>query len=204
MAASCAQTNMASGFFIQNAGEVRICDHQSIPDKATIKHVIIKQVNGRWYACLILKFPDIHVIHQNAEKCVGVDIGLHHLLVLSDNQVVDNPRWLRGSMAQLRLLQRKASRRQKVSHDQLKSYTTIGRFHEHITNQRRCLHKIATFLIIELSLIAIEELPLAFMNKNEYLSLSSHVAGLGMFQQSLQFKAEEAGARVVAVSPQNT
>jgi putative transposase len=77
--------------------------------------------------------------------------------------------------------------------------------HAHITKQRRdYLHKITTFLTHEYSLIAIEDLSLAFMNQNEHLSLSSHDAGLGKFRQLLQYKAKEAGAEVVAVPSKNT
>ena len=42
------------------------------------------------------------------------------------------------------------------------------------------------------------------MNQNDHLSLDSHDAVLGTVRQMLQYKAEEAGARVVAVPPQNT
>ena len=192
-------------FYIQNVGEVCMCYHRSIPDNARIKHVVIKQVNGHWYACLMLEFPDIQVNHPKTESRVGIDVGLHHLLALSDNQVVDNPHWLRESLTQLRVLQRQASRRQKGSHRQLKSYIAIARLHEHISNQRGdYLHKVTSFLAHEYALIAIEDLQLAFMNQNEHLSLSSYDAGLGKFRRLLQYKAEEAGAEVVAVPPKNT
>ena len=168
-------------------------------------NVVIKQVNGRWYACLMFEFPDSQVIHPGAEKWVGVDVGLHHLLALSDNQVVDNPHWFRASLTQLRILQRQASRRQKGSHRQLKSYSAIPRLHEHIANQRLVyLHKVTTFLTHEYILIAIEDLQLAFMDQNKHLSLSSHDSGLGEFRQLLQYKAEEAGAEVIAVNPAYT
>jgi putative transposase len=42
------------------------------------------------------------------------------------------------------------------------------------------------------------------MNRNGRLSLSSHDAGFGLFRQMLEYKAEEAGAQVIAVNPSNT
>jgi len=188
-------------FYIQNVGNVQLCFHRNIPVNAQIKHVVIKRVNERWYACLMLKLPDAQAVHSKTES-IGVDLGLHHLLALSDNQVVDNPRWLRESLAKLRILQRQASRRHKGSRHQRKSYAAIARLHEHIANQRRdYLHKITNFLVQEYSLIAIEDLSLAFMNQNEHLALSSYDAGLGEFRLLLQYKAEEAGTAVVAVNP---
>ncbi|MBN2549714.1 MAG: transposase [Anaerolineales bacterium] len=189
-------------FYIQNVGEVRMCFHRGIPQGAQIKHVVIKCINQRWYACLMLELPDVQIMHPKAEKAVGVDVGLFHLLALSDHQAFNNPRWLRKSLARLRILQRQASRRQKGSQRQRESYAAIARLHEQIANQRRdYLHKVTAFLVQEYSLIAIEELSRAFMNQNDHLSLSSHDAGLGEFRQLLQYKAEEAGAEVVAVNP---
>ena len=191
--------------YLQNVGAVRMCFHRDIPQGAQIKHVVIQCINQRWYARLMLELPAVRVVHAKPEKAVGVDLGLFHLLALSDHQVVDHPRWLRQSLARLRILQRQASRRQKGSQRQRKSYAAIARLHEHIANQRRdYLHKITAFLTQEYSWIAIEELSLAFMNQDVHLSLSSHDAGLGEFRQLLQYKAEEAGAEVVAVNPAYT
>jgi len=182
-----------------------MCFHRDIPQGAQIKHVVIQCINQRWYACLMLELPAVQGVHAKPEQAVGVDLGLFHLLALSDHQVVDHPRWLRQSLARLRILQRQASRRQKGSQRQRKSYAAIARLHEHIANQRRdYLHKVTTFLVQAYSWIAIEELSLAFMNQNVHLSLSSHDAGLGEFRQLLQYKAEEAGAEVVAVNPAYT
>jgi putative transposase len=58
--------------------------------------------------------------------------------------------------------------------------------------------------VAENDLIAIENLSLGFMNRNGRLSLSSHDAGFGLFRQMLEYKAEEAGAQVIAVNPSNT
>ena len=192
-------------FYIQNVGEVRMCFHRSLPQGAQIKHVVIKWVNQRWYACLMLELPDLQVVHPKPEQAVGVDVGLFHRLALSDHQVFVNPRWLRQSLARLRSLQRQAARRQKGSQRQRKSFAAITRLHEQIANQRRdYLHKVTAYLVQEYSLIATEELSLAFMNHNDHLSLSSHDAGLGAFWQLLQYKAEEAGTEVVAVNPAYT
>jgi putative transposase len=165
---------------------MRICFHRDIPASAQIKHVVIKCINQRWHACLMLELPDIQVVHPKPDQAVGVDVGLHHLLALSDNQVVDNPRWLRESLARLRVVQRQAARRQKGSGRQRKSYAAVARLHEQVANQRRdYLHQITHALVREYALIAIEDLSLAFMNQNKHLSLSSHDAALGKFRQLL-------------------
>ena len=192
-------------FYVQNAGEMRMCYHRDIPVGAQIKHVVIKCINQRWYACLMLELPECQVVHPKPEQMVGVDVGLYHLLALSDNRVVDNPRWLRESLVRLRVKQRQAARRQKGSQRQRKSYAAVARLHELVANQRRdYLHQISRFLVREYGLIVIEDLPLAFMDRNEHLSLASHDAGLGEFRRMLQYKAEEAGTELIAVNPAYT
>ena len=50
-------------------------------------------------------------------------------------------------------------------------------------------------------LIGIEDLSLAFMTHNPHLALSTHDAGLALFRQFLEYKAESAGIQVIAVNP---
>ena len=211
----CKLTGDAHGrfsFYVQSIGEMRMCYHRSIPEGAQIKHVVIKRVNDRWYACLMLELPDPLPAPRGAdrhpegvESAVGVDVGLYSLAALSDGRTVENPRWLRKSLARLCVAQRRASRRTKGSQRRRIAYEQVARLHERIANQRRdFLHKLARSLVSEYDLVAIEDLALGFMNHNPHLSLSSHDAGLGELRRLLEYKAEEAGTRVVAVNPTYT
>ena len=192
-------------FYVQNVGEMRMSYHRPIPEEARIKHVVITQVNQRWYACLMLELSEQPTIQRQAGRAVGVDVGLYHLLALSDGRTVENPRWMRESLAELRILQRRASRRKEGSRRRQKAYQQVAQLHERIADQRRDhLHKVANCLVGEYALIGIEDLRLGFMDRNAHLSLSSHDAGLGELRQLLAYKAEEAGVLVVAVNPSYT
>jgi putative transposase len=192
-------------FYVQNVGEMRMCYHRGIPDNAKIKHVVVKQVNNRWYACLMLELPDPEIMRHPTGQQIGIDIGLKSLATLSTGEFIDNPRWLRESLAELRRLSRHASRQVKGSNRQQKTYRHIARLHEKVANQRGdYLHKVGNWLVFENDLIAIENLTLGFMNRNGHLSLSSHDAGFGLFRQMLEYKAEEAGVQVIAVNPSYT
>ena len=192
-------------FYVQNVGVLRMCYHRRIPDGAQIKHVVLKQVNQRWYACLMLELAERGTTLRPIEQITGVDVGLSHLLALSDGRVVVAPRALRESLAELRRLNRHAARQVKGSQGQRETHRQIGRLYEHIANQRRdYLHKVSAWLVGEYDLIAIEDLTLAFMNRNKHLSLSSYDAGLGELRRMLEYKAEEAGAQVIAVNPAGT
>ncbi len=192
-------------FYVQNVGEMRMCYHRGIPAGASIKHAVIKRVNERWYVCLMLELPDPVRMSRDISAAVGVDVGLYSLLALSDGRTAENPRLMRESLANLRILQRRASRRKEGSRRRRKAYEQVVRLHEHIANQRRdYLHKVTNSLVSEYALIGIEDLRLGFMNRNSHLALTSHDAGLGELRQLLAYKAEEAGTLVVAVNPAYT
>jgi putative transposase len=192
-------------FYIQNVGEMRMCYHRALPEGANIKHAVVKQINGRWYVCLMLEVPTPATKRPPTGIQVGIDLGLKSLAALSTGELIANPRWLRGSLARLRRLQRHASRQVKGSLRQQETYRLISRLHERVSHQRADhLHKVSHRLVTENDLIAIENLTLGFMNRNDHLSLSSHDAGFGMFRQMLEYKAESAGVQVIAVNPSNT
>lgn len=199
------QENGRSSFYVQNVGEMKMCYHRAIPADAVIKHVVFKKNNNRWYACLMLELPDRPILPRTEKKAIGIDVGLKSLLALSDGTLIENPRWLRESQANLRILQRKATRRVKGSNRRRKAYEQVAELHEHVANQRRdFFHKTTKVLVDEYSLIGIEDITLAFMNRNKNLSLSSHDAGFGEFRQLLTYKAENAGTLVIAVDPAYT
>ncbi len=192
-------------FYVQNLGELRMCYHRAIPTDAKIKHGVVKRVGERWYVGLMIELPDPGQRLAQTGNQVGVDVGLKCLAALSNGEWIENPRWLRESLAKLRRLQRHAARQTQGGNRQRKTYRQIVRLHEQVANQRAdYLHQVSTRLVAENDLIAIENLSLGFMNRNEYLSLSSHDAGFGLFRQMLEYKAESAGIQVIAVNPSNT
>jgi len=190
--------------YVQNVGEVKVKCHRPLPEDAAIKHVILKRRANRWYACLMLDLPG-PVIPEHTGPAVGIDMGLSHLLAFSDGTLVENPRWLRQSLAQLRVAHRRLARRQKGSARRRKAAAQVARLHERVANQRRDFwHKLTRQLADTYSLIALEDLTLAFMTANHRLALSAHDAGLAEFQQLLAYKAESAGTQVVTVNPATT
>ncbi len=81
-----------------------------------IKHAVIKRTTDRWQVCLMLELPiSAPQLGVHPVRGVGLDMGLHALVALSTGERVENPRWLRSSLAQLRILQRHASRQVKGS-----------------------------------------------------------------------------------------
>jgi putative transposase len=196
--------NQRALLYVQNVGEIKIKYHRPIPDGAQIKHVVVKRSLGKWYVCFQLELPEVQIVQRETSE-IGIDVGLHSLLALSDGALVENPRWLRVSLAELRVKQRRLARRKKGSHRRRTAAFQVAKQHAHIANQRRDFwHKVTRELAETHTLIAIEELNLSFMTHNHHIALSAHDAGLGLFRQLLESKAEEAGSQVVVVPPQYT
>jgi putative transposase len=200
------EENGRRSFYLQNIGILRLCFHRPLPAASVIKHVVVKRVHERWYVCLMLEIPDaLPATDAPPIKPLGIDVGLHSLAGLSTGETIENPRWLRQSLVELRILQRRAARQTRGSHRRRNTMRQITGLHEHIANQRRdFLHQLSHRLVKEHDLIAVEDMPLAFMNRNRHLALSSHDAGPGELRQLLAYKAEDAGRRMVAVNPFNT
>jgi putative transposase len=136
---------------------------------------------------------------------VGIDVGLLRLLTLSDGTELDNPRWLRSSLQQLRRAQRKLSRRPKGSRRRRKARQQVALLHEPVANTRKDFwHKTTRTLVNAYGAMALEELSLNFMLQNGHLSLSAHDAGLGRFDALLDSKAGNAGCQIVRVDPAYT
>jgi putative transposase len=191
-------------FYVQNVGEIRIKLHRPLPEGAHLGHVILKRSVGKWYVCFSVELPDIEPIPHTG-PAVGIDVGLKSLLALSDGTLYDHPRWLRASLGKLRVAQRRLSRRVKGSCRWRKAAFQVARLHERIQHQRLDFwHKATRELVDTFGRIAVEDFSLAFMTHNGHLALSAHDAGLGMFRQLLDYKAESAGSQVVAVHPHNT
>ncbi len=190
---------------IAHVGEIRVKYHRSLPDGVKIKHAIVKRNGvGKWFVCLMLELPDREPAEREYNP-IGIDVGLKSLLALSDGTLIDNPRWLRNALAKLRIAERRKSRRKKGSNRRNRARLDVARLHEKVANQRRHIWHVTTHRLIKnYSIVAIEDLPLGFMTRNEHLALSAHDAGLGEFRQLLEYKAESAGTPVIAVNPYNT
>ncbi len=117
-----------------------------------------------------------------------------------------NPRHLEGALAALRRAQRKLSRRrgpdrrtrQRPSNRWRKAKTRVTALHTRVANQRRDgLHKLTTRLVRDHDTIVIEDLHVAGMVRNRRLARA--ISGLGMaeLRRQIEYKAADAGVRVV-------
>ena len=189
--------------YVQNVGLMVVRWHRDLPNGA-LKNIILTRKPSGWYTSFQVECADVE-IEPSENTPVGIDMGIHHALALSDGTLIDKPPHLKWSLARLRRLQRRVARRQKGSTGRKEAVDQLAKEHEHIANQRRDYwHKVTFWLVATYGVIVLEKLNLDFMLQSDKLARAAHDVGLGMFQDLLDYKAIKAGVEIVLVNPRNT
>lgn len=119
--------------------------------------------------------------------------------------MIDSPQYLKQSLKKVRVLHRRIARRKKGSKGRAEAVHQLAKALEHIANQRRdWWHKVTYWLVNTYGVIALEDLRLAFMLRNDKLARAAYYVALGIFYELLDYKAIEAGVQVIAVNPRKT
>ncbi|MGB3655110.1 MAG: transposase [Rivularia sp. (in: cyanobacteria)] len=191
---------------LSKIGDVKVIVHRPIPDGFVIKTVsVTKKANG-YYVTLNLDNKEVPTIKPdfNANNIVGIDVGLIDFYVASDNTRIAAPKYLRKSERKLKSAQRKVSRRKKGSNRRKKAIKILGVRHKKVADTRKDFHfKISIQLLSKYDVVAVEKLNVKGLARTR-LAKSIHDAGWGQFVNILEFKAENAGLRVIAVNPNGT
>jgi putative transposase len=134
------------------------------------------------------------------ETTIGVDLGIKDFAVTSEGEVFDNPKYLRSSIHRLKVLQRRASKKQKGSNNRKKANKRVALLHEKIKNQRQdFLHKISNKLIRENQTICLEDLGVKNMIKNHRLAQAISDVSWSEFNRMIEYKAEWCEANILRI-----
>lgn len=182
-------------------GSLRVHLHRPLPEGEILACIFKKGLRG-WEVGLQIKFMDT-VLPKTGLK-VGIDVGLTKLAVLSNGQVIKNPRHTKRAAKNLRIKQRILSRRKKGSKRRKKARLQVAKCHAKIANSRNTyLQQITAAVVKKYDFIGIEDLNLAGLTAGKY-SKHVHDAAWGKFRAYLTAKAERAGRILIAVDPRGT
>jgi putative transposase len=170
-----------------------------------IKTVTIsKTATGKYYASILVETNQAKVAASiiESDKTIGIDLGLNHLLIQSDGQKIENPKYLRQAQKRLAIQQKIFARKKKESKNYQRQKLNVACIYEKVRLQRLDLHhKLTHHLICEnqATTYAVEDLGIKNMVKNSKLAKSISDVAWGQFLTLLQYKAEWYGKNVLKI-----
>jgi putative transposase len=184
--------------WLSKIGHVEIRLHRCV---SSIKQItILKRIN-KWYALICCEIAKPIYRFINPKKSVGIDVGITKFLHDSDDNIIDNPLFLKKMLKPLRRAHRRLSRRHKYSKNRFMAKTRLQILHERIRNKRLdFLHKISIDYARRYDMIFLERLKVLNMVKNHRLARSILDGGWATFKNILQYKAKS----VIEVPSTNT
>jgi IS605 OrfB family transposase len=187
-------------------GRLRLIGTRSIETfpETQIKRVrIVRRADG-YYAQFCVDAQRL-IAHVSTSTQLGIDVGLHAFYTDSDGNTVENPRRYRQVEKRLRHLQQRLSRKKKGSNNRQKARQALAKHHLKIQRQREDhARKSACALVTSADLIAVEDLQVRNLVKNERLAKSISDAGWSQFLRWVRYYAEVHGIKYVAVPPAYT
>jgi putative transposase len=163
---------------------------------------IEKTPTGKFFISITVELPDVKVKQKPISKtnAVGIDTGIKTFATLSDGTEIENPKHLKNNLQRLKVLQKRASKKQKGSVNRKKANLQVARLHERIANQRLdFLHKTTTAIAKQYDTVACENLNISGMLRNHKLAQSIADLGLGKFYTLLQYKMAEQGGNYLEI-----
>ncbi|WP_406841085.1 RNA-guided endonuclease InsQ/TnpB family protein [Streptomyces sp. AHU1] len=187
-------------------GDVLVRWSRSLPS-APSSVTVVKDSSGRYFASFVVQVEPEPLAPVTSE--VGIDLGLTlpqtpsggtPIAVLSDGQVIDNPRFLRRAERRLRKAQQALSRKVKGSKNRAKARLKVVRAHARVADARRnWCHQSASRLVRDNQAVYLEDLAVSGLARTR-LAKSVHDAAWGMFRRVLEEKAARYGRHVGIVS----
>jgi putative transposase len=191
---------------LSKIGSIPISMSRPIPDGFKVKQVrVLSKARGtQWYVVVSIQ-SDVSVADVPLHgRCIGIDLGLERFATVSDGSFFERPKFVKSQHRKLKLLQRRAARKQKRSANWEKAQIKVARLHHHIADTRKDFHfKTAHKLCDQAETIFAEDLNTVGLNRG-MLRKDCIDASFGQFLSLLEWVCWKRGAFFMRVNPNGT
>jgi putative transposase len=183
-------------------GSLRVHLHREFPQGVSIRCCSFKRDTKGWSVCFAVTMAS--PARHEAERVVGVDLGISIFAALSDGGFIPSLRAARQAERRLRVAQRSLARKKRGSAGRRQARAVVARCHAAVSRRRmEHLNQASARLVRDYDIIVIEKLNLKGLISGP-VSKDVHDASWATFISMLRYKAERAGARVIEVNSRNT
>jgi putative transposase len=186
-------------------GAIKIKMHR-IPVGTLKRCTVIRDVD-QWYCCITADDTiEKSVTSYDTTMPIGIDVGLHNWLALSDGRKIQNMSDLADQAKKVRRLQKCLSKKQKHSKNREKVRIQLAKAWQKVRRSRDdFLHKTSKALADEeYTLVVFEKLSIANMVKNHSLAQAIMDATWAKLRQMTAYKVEQRGGQIILVNPSGT
>lgn len=164
--------------------------------------VVISREADHWYASVQVALSDTYKYPHicRSTDSVGIDLGVHDLIVLSTGEKHKGPKALSTQLRKLRRANKKLDRAKRGSRRREKSKESLGRIHARIKHIRQDFtHKRTAELVERFEQIGIEDLDIKGMLQTKFMA--RHISDMGWyeFRRQLEYKGKHSGSQITVV-----
>ena len=176
--------------WVPNLGWVRL--KEALRFEGKIRSATFSRRADRWFVSIQVDTKQL-LIEESKEKldAVGLDLGINSLVHTSDGLSILSSKPLKKSLRAIRRASRRLSKKEKGSNKREKQKLRISKLHMKISNIRKdTLHKITSFITASYRNIAIEDLNVSGMLKNQRLSRAVSDLCFYEIRRQLEYKSK--------------
>ena len=186
---------------------IKFRDKFNIPKNAIFRNITISKDGKEYFASICYDENTLKpkLVEITKDKTLGIDLGITHLAILSNETKIDNPKHFNKYQEKLAFEQRKLSnKKDKKSKSYQKQKEKVGKIHKKISNTRKdFLHKLTNSIVENQNYTSyvMEDLAVKQMEQNNYSSMSKAIGDVGwrMLRTLMTYKCENKGKNLIII-----
>ena len=191
------------GLRLSKVGTIPLVLHRPVEGKIKTCSVL-RSSTGKWWVTFSCENVPERVLPANPRP-VGIDVGVRTFATLSDETVIENPKFLKRSAKRIAQAQRKLELQEKGTSAREKVKRVVAKVHERVAFRRTDFaHQESRKIVNAYGRIFVEDITVNEMNSHRCLNRSIRDVAWSQFFSFLSYKAESAGREFRKVNPAHT